>query len=96
MADEPDQFAYLAESIGHVSDVQAQNTFMIATLVDKEKIKACKDSEEEDGRVNCDMLHRFVIVGGPFIPVGPNSQEGLIKQVFCHFLFICIFILLIS
>jgi hypothetical protein len=81
MSDSPEQFAYLAEAIGHVSDVQTQDTFRISGLEDREKIKVCKDHEEDDGRVNCDMLKRFVIVGGPFFPPGAGNQDNLVRQV---------------
>ncbi len=31
--------------------------------------------------MNCDLLDRFVVIGGPFIDPGPNLQSQLQEQV---------------
>jgi hypothetical protein len=50
-------------------------------LQNNEKVKNCKDFEEEEGRINCDMQHRFVVAGGPFVQAGAGMQEELVKNV---------------
>jgi hypothetical protein len=75
------EVAYLTEAVGHVSDVQAQNSFLLKMLINDNKIKACKDAEEEEGRINTDLLSRLIIVGGPLIQPGPSMQDQLVRQV---------------
>jgi hypothetical protein len=77
----PDQFAYLAESVGHVSDLQMQTAFSVKVLQNNEKIKNCKDHEEDEGRMNCDMLNRFVIVGGQLVQNSEDMQGQLVHNV---------------
>jgi hypothetical protein len=50
-------------------------------LINDNKIKVCKDFEEEEGRINTDLLSRFIIVGGPLIQPGPSMQDQLVRQV---------------
>jgi hypothetical protein len=45
------------------------------------KAKTCHDNEEEEGRINSDLLHRLIITGGPLIQAGDNMQDLLVKQV---------------
>jgi hypothetical protein len=77
----PDQFAHLAESVGHVSDLQVQTAFNVKVLQNNEKLKNCKDHEEVEGRINCDMLHRFVIVGGQLVQASETMQAQLVQNV---------------
>jgi hypothetical protein len=56
-------------------------------LQDENKIRVCKDFEEEEGRMNTDMLNRLIIVGGPLIQAGPGMQDQLVKQV-QHFILV--------
>jgi hypothetical protein len=72
---------YLTEAVSHVSDIQAQNSFLLKALINDNKIKVCKDFEEEEGRINTDLLSRFIIVGGPLIQPGPSMQDQLVRQV---------------
>jgi len=71
----------VTESIGHVSDVTAQNTFRISALECSNKLKTCEGFEEKEGRINTDLLIRLIIVGGPLIQPGQNMQDQLMKQV---------------
>jgi hypothetical protein len=75
------EIAYLTEAVSHVSDIQAQNSFLLKSLINDSKIKVCKDFEEEEGRINTDLLSRFIIVGGPLIQPGPIMQDQLVCQV---------------
>jgi hypothetical protein len=75
------EIAYLTEAIGHVSDVQAQNSFLLKTLLNDSKVKTYRDHEEDEGRINTDLLHRFIIVGGPLIQPRPSMQDQLVRQV---------------
>jgi len=75
------EIAYLTEAVSHVSDIQAQNSFLLRALISENKIKVCKDFEEEEGRINCDLLNRLIIVGGPLIQPGPGMQDQLVRQV---------------
>ncbi len=75
------EIAYLTEAVSHVSDVQAQNSFLLRSLINENKIKVCKDFEEEEGRINNDLLSRLIIVGGPLIQPGPGMQDQLVRQV---------------
>ena len=77
----PEQFAYLAEAVNYVSDVQAQTHHQVRALINKDRIKDCRDHEEDEGRINCDMLHRFIIVGGSFVAAGLNMQDQLVRNV---------------
>ena len=75
------EIAYLTEAVSHVSDVQAQNSFLLRSLINESKIKVCKDFEEEEGRINTDLLSRLIIVGGPLIQPRPGMQDQLVRQV---------------
>jgi len=75
------EIAYLTEAIGHVSDVQAHNSFMLKSLLNDSKIKTCRDHEEDEGRINTDLLSRLIIVGGPLIQPRPSMQDQLVCQV---------------
>jgi hypothetical protein len=75
------EIAYLREAVGHVSDIQAQNSFLLKTLLNDSKIKTARDHEEDEGRINTDLLSRFIIVGGPLIQPGPSMQDQLVRQV---------------
>jgi len=81
LADTPGQFGYLAESVGIVSDLQTQLDFRLRLLENKEKVKTCRDYEESEGRLNTDMLHRIIVIGGPQFPAGKGLQKKLVAQV---------------
>lgn len=81
MAEPTEQFAHLTEAIGVVSGQQCQYNFRLALLENSNKVKTCRDHEEDEGRINTDLLHRLIIVGGPLIPPGDNLQDLLIRQV---------------
>ncbi len=76
-----EQFAYLTEAIGVVSGQQSQSSFRLSLLENSNKVKTCRDHEEDEGRINTDLLNRFIIVGGPLIPAGDDLQDLLIPQV---------------
>jgi hypothetical protein len=75
------EIAYLAEAICHTSDLQVQTSYQVKALISDSKIKTCRDHEEDEGRINTDLLSRFIIVGGPLIQPGPNMQDQLVRQV---------------
>ncbi len=72
---------YLTEAVSHVSDIQAQNSFLLKSLINENKIKVCKDHEEDEGQINTDLLSRLIIIGGPLIQPGPSMQDQLVRQV---------------
>ncbi len=63
-----------------MSDLQVQITYRIRALEDTYKLKACLDHEEDEGRVNTDMLDCFILIGGPLIKASTGLQDALIKQ----------------
>jgi len=75
------EIARITEAIGYASDLQVQTSFQVRALINDKKIKACEDYEEKEGRINCDLLKRLIIVGGPLIQPGPSMQDQLVKQV---------------
>ncbi len=77
----PDQFAHLAEAVGHVSDLQMQTAFCVKLLQNDAKVKTCRDHEEDEGRINCDMLNRFVIIGGQLVQISQDMQGHLVRNV---------------
>ncbi len=82
MSDTPEQFAHVVEAIGVVSDYQVQLGHEVRSLANQAKMKACRDYEESEGRENCDLLHRFIVIGGPSFEPGPNQQSSLRAQVY--------------
>jgi hypothetical protein len=90
------ELSYIAEAIGHASAIQAQTSFQVKELQNENRIKTCKDFEEEEGRINTDMLSRLIIVGGPFIQAGPGMQDQLVKQVFFQFVIRSLYEVLLS
>jgi hypothetical protein len=76
-----DQFVHLVKTVNVVSENQAQLAHVVQALQDKDKMRDCEDSEEKEGRMNCDLLNRFVVIGGPFFEPGPNLQSKLQEQV---------------
>jgi hypothetical protein len=71
----------LSTAINYVSDQQVQNTYRVSILESKERLKTCENLEEKEGRINCDLLNRFVLIGAPFVPAGPDMQAHLVSQV---------------
>jgi len=59
----------------------------VKVLQNQGRIKNCRDNEEDEGRINTDMLHRFVIVGGPLVQAGDNMQNQLLQNVIVTLLF---------
>ncbi len=76
-----EQVAYLTEAIGVVSGQQSQSQFRLSLLENSNKVKTCRDYEEDEGRINVDLLNRVIIVGGPLIPPSDDLQDLLIRQV---------------
>jgi len=77
----PDQFAHLAEAVGHVSDLQMQTAFCVKLLQNDAKVKNCRDHEEDEGRINCDMANRLVVLGGQLVQFSQTMQDQLVKNV---------------
>jgi hypothetical protein len=59
----------------------------VKVLQNQGRIKNCRDHEEDEGRINTDMLHRFVIVGGPLVQAGDSMQNQLQQNVTVTLLF---------
>ncbi len=81
LAAPPDQFAHLTMTVNHVSEVQTQNTYRVSILENKERVSKCQAYEEKEGRINTDLAHHFVIIGGTFVPAGPDMQPQLVQRV---------------
>jgi hypothetical protein len=77
----PEQFGYLSDAVSAISDLQVQNHILLRQLQSKNKVKNCRDYEEAEGRMNTDMLHRLVIIGGPQLPASDDLQQHLRTQV---------------
>jgi hypothetical protein len=68
-------------AVSNVSDHQVQSTYRVGVLENQSRVKSCEFLEEKEGRINSDLLNRFVILGGPFVQAGPDMQDLLVKQV---------------
>ncbi len=55
--------------------------YQVKVLQKQGRIKTCRDFEEEEGRVNCNLTNRLVILGGPLVQAGPGLQQQLVSQV---------------
>ncbi len=77
----PVQFVHLIKAVNVVSENQAQLGHVVRALQDKDRMRDCEDSEEKEGRMNCDLLNRFIVIGGPFLDPGLNLQSKLQEQV---------------
>jgi hypothetical protein len=77
-----EQFSYLAEAIGIWSNLSTQTDYRVRVLEHRDRQKTCRDYEEDEGRFNTDMLDRFVVIGGPAIPLGEGMQALLVQQVY--------------
>jgi hypothetical protein len=71
----------MVSAINVVSENQAQLSHAVKAIQNKDRIRDCKTNEEEEGRMNCDMLNRFIVIGGPYFDPGPNLQGQLQEQV---------------
>ncbi len=83
-ADIPVQFNHLQSAINVVSENQAQLGHAVRAIQSKDRLRDCKDSEEQEGRLNCNMLNCFIVIGGPYFDPGPNLQQNLQDQVCCQ------------
>jgi hypothetical protein len=81
IADTPAQFNHLVSAVSVVSENQAQLSHAIKAIQNKDRLRDCKNSEEQEGRMNCDMLNRFIVIGGPYFDPGPELQGALQNQV---------------
>jgi hypothetical protein len=72
------------KAVNVVSENQAQLGHVVRALQDKDRMRDCEDMEEKEGRMNCDLLNRFVVIGGPYFEPGPNLQSQLQEQVGNH------------
>jgi hypothetical protein len=52
-----EQIAYLTEAVGVVSGQQSQSQFRLSLLENSNKVKTCRDYEEDEGRTNVDLLN---------------------------------------
>jgi hypothetical protein len=64
-----------------VSENQAQLAHVVRALQDKDKMRDCENFEEKEGRENCDLLDRFVVIGRPLYEPWPDLQSKLQEQV---------------
>jgi hypothetical protein len=80
-ADPSAQFNHLQASINIVSENQVQLGHAMKAIQNKDRLRDCKAHEEEEGRLNCDMLNRFIVIGGPYFDPSPNLQQNLQDQV---------------
>jgi len=80
-ADAPAQFNLVVSAVNVVSENQAQLGHEVKAMKNKDRLRDCKDHEEKEGRMNCDMLNRFIVIGGPYIDPGLNQQSALQAQV---------------
>jgi hypothetical protein len=53
-------------------------------------VRDCKAHEEEEGRINCDMLNRLVIVGGQLVQNSQDMQGLLVGKVRFQHQIICL------
>jgi hypothetical protein len=72
---------HVVKAVNVVSENQAQLAHVVRALQDKDKMRDCEISEEKEGRMNCDLLDRFIVIGGPYFDPGPNQQTKLQEQV---------------
>jgi hypothetical protein len=80
-ADNQAQFVHLVSTVNVVSENQAQLGHEVKAIKAKDHLRDCKDHEEKEGRLNYDMLNRFIVIGGPYIDPGINQQQALQSQV---------------
>ncbi len=80
-ADVPIQFNHLVSAISVVSKNQAQLGHAVKAIQNKDRLRDCKDYEEKEGCQNCDMLNRFIVIGGPYFDPSENLQQQLQDQV---------------
>jgi hypothetical protein len=71
----------MVSAINVVSENQAQLSHAVKAIQNKDRLRDCKALEEKEGRMNCDMLNRFIVIGGPYFDPSPNLQENLQAQV---------------
>jgi hypothetical protein len=83
-ADNSTQYSHMVAAISVVSENQSQLTHAVKAIQNKDRLRDCKTSEEEEGRMNCDMLNRFIVIGGPYFDPNPNLQGNLQEQVCPH------------
>jgi hypothetical protein len=72
---------HIIKAVSVISENQAQMGHVVRALQDKDKMRDCESREEKEGRMNCDLLDRFIVIGGPFFDPGPNLQTQLQEQV---------------
>jgi hypothetical protein len=69
-------------AVSVVSEKQVQLSHAVKAIQNKDRLRDCKTSEEEEGRLNCDMLNHFIVIGGPYFDPGLELQSALQGQVF--------------
>ncbi len=72
-------------TVNAISEDQAQLRHTIKAMQNKDKLRDCKNHEEQEGRENCDLLNHFIVVGGPYFDPGPELQSALQEQVLFYF-----------
>jgi hypothetical protein len=80
-ADTTAQFNHVQTTINFVSANQAELRHAVKAIQNKDRLRDCKDFEEKEGRQNCDMLNRFIVIGGPYFDPSPILQQSLQDQV---------------
>ena len=75
------RFNFLLEETNALSGIVASHGAQLAVLSDQLLVTRCQILEENCGRINSDNLHHFIIMGGPYLPLGSDIQARLKKQV---------------
>jgi hypothetical protein len=80
-SDNNTQFNHIQTTMNFVSANQAELRHAVKAIQNKDRLRDCKDFEEKEGRQNCDMLNRFIVIGGPYFDPGLTLQQNLQDQV---------------
>jgi hypothetical protein len=62
-ADSSTQYNHVVAAINVVSEEQAQLSHAVKAIQNKDRLRDCKAHEEQEGRMNFDMLNRFIVIG---------------------------------
>jgi hypothetical protein len=72
--DAPSQYNFIVSTINAISEDQAQLKHTVKAMQNKDKLRDCKNHEEQEGRQNCDLLT-------PYFDPGQELQSALQEQV---------------
>jgi len=77
-----ERFSFVIEEVNTISGIVAAQGAQLSVLSDQLLVTRCQMHEEGCGRVNTDNLHHFMLMGVPYLPLGPDIQTRLKQQVF--------------